>query len=74
MTDPKILLHSGISLLEAYRVASEAGMYLVTDGRTVVVSPIVLPGWREVPMVLRPIGQAANAPDHNADPLDMVAA
>ncbi len=70
-----ILLHSGLSLLDAYRVAREAGMYLVTDGRTVVVSPMILPGWREVPMVLRPLHQAANdAPDHGADLLDMVAA
>jgi len=69
-----VLLHSGISLLEAHRVARAAGMYLVTDGRTVVVSPIILPGWREVPMVLRAPHQAANAPDHGADLLDMVAA
>lgn len=69
-----ILLHSGISLLEAHRVAKSAGMYLVTDGRTVVVSPIILPGWREVPLVLRAPRQAANAPDHGADILDMVAA
>lgn len=69
-----VLLHSGISLLEAHRIAKAAGMYLVTDGRTVVVSPIILPGWREVPMVLRPQRQAANAPDHSADILDMVAA
>jgi hypothetical protein len=69
-----ILLHSGISLLEAHRVAKAAGMYLVTDGRTVVVSPLILPGWREVPLFLRGPRQAANAPDHNADLLDMVAA
>lgn len=69
-----VLLHSGISLLEAHRVAHDAGMYLVTDGRTVVVSPLILPGWREVPMVLRAPRPAANAPDHGADLLDMVAA
>jgi len=69
-----ILLHPGISLLEAHRIAHEAGMYLVTDGRTVFVSPQILPGWREVPMVLRAPRQAANAPDHSADILDMVAA
>jgi len=69
-----ILLHSGISLLEAHRVAKAAGMYLVTDGRTVVVSPIILPGWREVPLVMRGPRQAANAPDHGADLPDMVAA
>jgi hypothetical protein len=69
-----LLLHSGLSLLEAHRVAKDAGMYLVTDGRTVVVSPIILPGWREVPLVLRAPRQAANAPDHGADLPDMVAA
>lgn len=69
-----ILLHSGISLLEAHRIAKAAGMYLVTDGRTVVVSPIILPGWREVPLVMRDPRQAANAPDHGADLPDMVAA
>ena len=69
-----VLLHSGISLLEAHRCAHDAGMYLVTDGRTVVVSPLILPGWREVPMVLRAPRQAANAPEHNEHILDMVAA
>lgn len=68
-----LLLHPRISLLDAYRVAHDAGMYLVTDGRTVVVSPIILPGWREVPMVLRAPRQATAA-DHGADRLDRVAA
>lgn len=69
-----LLLHSSISLLEAHRVAKAAGMYLVTDGRTIVVSPLILPGWREVPMVLRGQRQAANAPHYSADILDRVAA
>lgn len=73
MTDPE-LLHSGISLLDAHRVARKAGMYLVTDGRTVVVSPIVLPGWREVPIVLRADGRAANAAERSSHPIDKVAA
>lgn len=67
-----ITLHSGISLLDAHRVAREAGMYLETDGFRIVVSPQILPGWREVPMVLRGPRQAANTPDQRG--LDMVAA
>ena len=57
-TPTDILLHSGMTLLEAYRVAQDAGMYLVTDGRSVVVAPTILPGWREVPIRIN-----AGAPD-----------
>lgn len=47
---PDILLHSGLTLLEAHQVAQQAGMHLISDGRDVKVSPIVPPGWREIPL------------------------
>jgi hypothetical protein len=46
-----IRLTPGITLLEAYRVAKTAGMHLIADDRGEVrVSPIVLPGWRKIPL------------------------
>lgn len=63
---PEILLHSGLSLLEARRVADAAGMFLVTDGHTVVVAPQVLPGWWEVPLTLRRTPPPFQKPDHAA--------
>jgi len=48
-----IALYPGLTLLEAKRIAKTAGMYLVTDGKDVRISPIILPGWREVPMVVK---------------------
>ena len=49
----QIILAPGLTLLEAYRVAQDAGMHLVTDGRTVVVAPTILPGWREIPLRIK---------------------
>ena len=43
----------GLTLLEARPVAQDAGMYLVTNGDDVRVSPIVLPGWWIVPIKVR---------------------
>lgn len=58
-----ILLHSGLTLLEARRIADEAGMLLISDGRSVVVSPYAPPGWWIVPLRLpaapQPEGLAA---------------
>jgi len=48
-----IALYPGLTLLEAHRIAKTAGMYLVSDGHDVRISPIILPGWREVPMVVK---------------------
>lgn len=65
---PEILLHSGLSLLEARRVADAAGMFLVTDGRTVVVAPQVLPGWWPVPLTLRRAPHSPPPAPDNATP------
>lgn len=46
----EIIPHSGLSLLEAYRVAHDAGMYLISDGIDVKVAPTIPPGWREIPL------------------------
>ncbi len=50
MAPADIRLHSGITLIEAYRVAQAAGMHLIGNGYDVKVSPIIPPGWREIPM------------------------
>lgn len=48
---PHILPHTGLTLLDAYRVAKQAGMYLIDNGSgDVKVSPIIPPGWREIPL------------------------
>lgn len=46
----EIILTPGLTLLEAYQVAQDAGMHLISDGREVKVSPIIPPGWRVVPV------------------------
>lgn len=46
----EIILTPGLTLLEAYQVAQDAGMHLISDGYEVKVSPIVPPGWREIPL------------------------
>lgn len=48
-----VVLHSGITLLEAYRAARSAGMYLIGNGFDVKVSPIIPPGWREIPIKVK---------------------
>lgn len=45
-----IRLHSGITLLEAWRAANDAGMHLISNGVDVKVSPIIPPGWRAIPL------------------------
>lgn len=37
-------------LVEAYRVAKAADMYLIGNGFDIKVSPIIPPGWREIPL------------------------
>lgn len=49
----KIHLTPGLSLLEAYRVAQRAGMHLISDGIDIKVSPIIPPGWREIPLKVK---------------------
>lgn len=51
---PDIRLHSGLTLLEASQVAQRAHMHLITDTIDVVVSPIIPPGWRKVPIHVKP--------------------
>ena len=47
----EIHLTPGITLLEAFQVAQAAHMHLVADDRGEVrVSPIILPGWRAIPL------------------------
>jgi hypothetical protein len=46
-----IIPHTGLTLLEAHQVARRAGMYLIDNGTgDVKVSPIIPPGWREIPI------------------------
>jgi len=52
MPDP--ILQSGLTLLEAYRVAQTSGRHLVADpDGNVKVSPIIPPGWREIPLRIK---------------------
>ena len=70
-------LHLGpcLTLLEAWQIAQDNNMHLISDGHRVVVSPIILPGWREVPMVLRAPSPFRDKPaERNDGLLDMVAA
>lgn len=46
----EIILTPGLTLLEAYQVAQDAHMHLISDGYEVKVSPIVPPGWRKIPL------------------------
>ena len=46
----EIIPHSGITLLDAYRLAKGASMYLIGNGYDVRISPIIPPGWREIPL------------------------
>lgn len=46
----EIILTPGLTLLEAYQVAQDAGMHLISDGYEVKVSPIIPPGWRAIPL------------------------
>lgn len=52
----QIYLTPGLRLLDAYRVAREAGMHLISDGREVKVSPIIPPGWRAIPLRVKVTG------------------
>jgi hypothetical protein len=45
-----IVLTPGLTLFEAYRVARAANMHLICDGFNIKVSPIIPPGWREIPL------------------------
>lgn len=42
---PSIPVPGDCPLLPVARCVNDAGMFLITDGRTVRVSPIVPPGW-----------------------------
>jgi hypothetical protein len=47
----EIIPHVGLTLLDAYRAANAAGMHLIDNGLgDVRVSPIIPPGWREIPL------------------------
>lgn len=48
-----ILLTPGLTLLEAYQIAQDANMHLISEGHEVKVSPIIPPGWREIPLRVR---------------------
>lgn len=53
MAAADIRLHSGLTLLEAYQVAQAANMHLIGNGFDVKVSPIIPPGWREIPLRIK---------------------
>jgi hypothetical protein len=48
-----ILPFTDITLLEAHHIAKAASMYLIGNGYDVKISPIIPPGWREIPMVVK---------------------
>jgi hypothetical protein len=51
---PEIIPHSGLTLLDAFRAARDAGMHLIDNGLgDVRVSPIIPPGWREIPIKVK---------------------
>lgn len=45
-------LGPGLTLLDAYQLAQDNNMHLITDGHRVVVSPIIPAGWWVVPIQL----------------------
>ena len=47
------------TLLEVMRAAQARGMHLIHNGREIVVSPIVPPGWWRVAAVFRDQKEAA---------------
>jgi hypothetical protein len=46
----EIIPHSGMTLLDAYVAARDAGMHLIEIGGEVKISPIIPPGAREIPL------------------------
>lgn len=54
-----IHLGPGLTLLEAWQLAQDNNMHLISDGHRVVVSPIIPPGWREIPIRIKDA-----TPDH----------
>ena len=55
----EIIPHSGLSLLEAHALAKSAGMHLIANGAEIKISPIIPPGWREIPIKVKVV-----APNH----------
>lgn len=49
----EIIPHSGLTLLDAHALAKNAGMHLIGNGLEVKISPIIPPGWREIPIKVR---------------------
>lgn len=63
MPAAQIHLAPGITLLDAFRVAQAAHMHLIADDRGAVrVSPIVLPGWRKIPLRVKVTSPAFDQP------------
>lgn len=56
-----ILPDLDMTVLDAYRLARDNSMYLISDGYRTVISPIIPPGWREIPIRIKQ--RAANQPD-----------
>jgi len=50
MPTAQIHLTPGLTLLDAYQIAQDAHMHLISDGYEVKVSPIIPPGWRKIPL------------------------
>ncbi len=55
----EIIPHSGLTLLGAARIAHAAGMHLIGNGIDIKISPIIPPGWREIPIKIKPAAPAA---------------
>lgn len=68
MTPPLLAVQDGIippldmTVLEAYRIAHDAGMYLITDGFRTVIAPYIPPGWRELPIRIKAANTAEIIP------------
>lgn len=53
MTTTAQFLPDDALLDECVHAAQEAGMYLISDGRRVLVSPVVPPGFRQVKITVK---------------------
>lgn len=50
---PDIIPHSNLTLYQAFRLARDAGMHLIGNGTDIKISPIIPPGWREIPIRIK---------------------
>lgn len=51
-----------VPVIIALSEANAASLYLITNGKEIVQSPVVLPGWRRVGVFVKPIRPTVSAP------------